>query len=172
MARQPRPYKRLTRATSSLASYRSLWLAADHLLVVSSTGYSEEYRRILLKNIQAFFVTSSNRKTWWAASWAAIGAISGLVMIWAFVDGATPVFSAIFTIIAVTGLVWNHMLGPGCKVYVVTGVQTLQLPSIVRRRRAGQILARLEPLIKAAQEELAPPPVPPAPPAAEPPPLA
>jgi hypothetical protein len=62
-------YKRLTRARSSGAfavavrSHTSLWLGADHLLFVNSTGYTETYKRFYFRDIQTFVVQNTQRAT-------------------------------------------------------------------------------------------------------------
>jgi hypothetical protein len=154
MSKKPRLYTRLTRATSSLASYRSLWMAADHLLVVSSSGYFEEYRRIQFRNIQGFFTIESSRRTSWFLAWLFIGLMAAIVASTNYATGQRPIVSLVFLGVAVIGMVWNHLMGPSCKVFVLTGVQTLQLPSLVRRRKAAKVLARIQPLIVNAQGEL------------------
>jgi hypothetical protein len=51
-------------------------------------------------------------------------------------------------------LVANLLLGPTCVCHLKTAVQTEELPSLRRLRRARKVLARLRPLIVAAQGEL------------------
>jgi hypothetical protein len=154
MAKKTRLYTRLTRATATLGSYRSLWLGPDHLLVVISTGYTEQYRRIQLNNIKGFFVVSSERRSSWMIFWIIIAMLGGIFIMFNFSVGEIPVKSVIFLAIGALGLTWNHLLGPSCKVYVLTGVQTLQLPSLRRRRKAHKVLAKIEPLIADAQRPL------------------
>ncbi len=154
MAKIPKLYTRLTRSTPGIASYKSLWLAADHLLVLNSTGYYEEYRRIQFRDIQGFFTTASERRGSWALLWAIWTGISGLVMTSGFIMESRPVVSGVFFGIGVLALLWNYLLGPGCIVYVVTRVQTQPVPSLVRVKKARKVLARLMPLIAAAQANL------------------
>lgn len=156
MAKAPRTYTRLTRRTGSVATYQSLWLAADHLLVVTSTGYTEEYRRIRLSDIKGFFITASDRRLYWALPWGAVALLSGGSMVITLTQSGKPVFSAIFLALSLAVLLWNHLLGPGCRAYVVTGVQTARLPSLNRRPKTRKVLGRLEPLIVAAQADLVP----------------
>lgn len=151
MPKSPRIYTRLARNAGSLASYKSLWLAADHLLIVDSTGYNEEYARLRLRDIKGFFITDSYRRIWWNIIWGLVALISGMLMGFSLYWEETPVGSVIVFVPAVIFLVWNHLLGPGCRAYVVTGVQTAPLPSVVRRRKFHTILIRLQPLIEAAQ---------------------
>lgn len=170
MAKKPKLYTRLTRATTSVGSYRSLWLAADHLLVVTSTGYSEEYRRLQFQNIQGFFMLASGRKNSWFLFWLFLGLFAGIIAAINYAADEKPVASLVFLGIGAVGTLWNHLLGPSCKVYVVTGVQTLRLSSVVRQRKAMKVFARIEPLIADAQRELTASPQPVAQ-LAEPPPL-
>jgi hypothetical protein len=156
-------YRRLTRATPSIASYNSLWLGPDHLLILSSTGYNETYRRIQFSNIQAIFTLESERRSSWALVWGVVSGICALVLVASLITGRTPVFSAVFTAVGLIALLWNHLLGPGCHVHVITNVQTLRLPSLVRKKRARRVLGTLAPLIEAAQRDLLPPATPVAP---------
>lgn len=170
MAKTPRVYQRLTRPTSSVGSYNSLWLAADHLLILKSNGYTEDYQRLQLRDIKGFFVVGGNRRLYWGLAWGLIALISGIVMVAALTSHETPIGSVIVFVPAAIILAWNTYLGAGCRTFVVTGVQTASLPSLVRLPKARKILQRLHPLIEAAQADLGTRPAP-VNLAAEPPPL-
>jgi len=157
MAKAPRTYTRLTRRTPSVATYQCLWLAADHLLVVTSTGYTEEYRRVRLRDIKGLFVIGSDRRLYFGLPWAVIALISGGSLISTLVARSVPGVSVIFLALSLAALLWNYLLGPGCKAFVVTGVQTALLPSLNRRPKTRKVFARLEPLIAAAQADLGAP---------------
>jgi hypothetical protein len=156
MAPTSKPYTRLTRDTSGVGTYTSLWLAADHLMLVTGSGVSENYARFDLRDIQGFFVTPSQRRVAWAVWWGVLFAISLVAFVSNLSGNSTPVFSTFFLLISLGALVGNHLLSQGCAVYVVTGVQTTRLPALCRRRQARRILARLEPAIRAAQADLIP----------------
>lgn len=166
MTKPPRLYTRLTRPLGGVGSYRSLWLAADHLLLVSSTGFNEDYRRVLLRDIQGVFVLKSDRRMWWAITLGLFTAISGIPFILGLVRDEQPIGSGIFfTLFGIPSLI-NWFLGPTCRVFFVTGVQTLREPSLVRLRKARRVLARLTPAITEAQADRSapvstPPPQPP-----------
>jgi hypothetical protein len=171
MAKSPKEYFRLTRDTAGLGMYSSLWGSADHLIIVRSTGYSEIYARLHLGDVQAIFLTRTARRMGWGIFWGAITAGAALALRLVLVTHQTPIFFIIFTGMGVVGLIWNHWLGPGCRAYVVTGVQTVELPYLGRMKKARRVVARLQPLIAAAQAHLAVPAVPAAePPRVEPPP--
>lgn len=154
MAKAPKIYTRLTRNAPGLGSYSSLWLAHDHLMIVRSTGYNESYTRIQLSDIKAVFLVAGERRRWWALIWLIIFGWSGVLFAIGLGDRDVPYVSGIFLALGTTGLIWNHLLGPSCRAYVVTGVQTAPLPSLVRRKKARHVLARLEPLVAAAQADL------------------
>lgn len=153
MAKSPRLYQRLTRSSASLGAYHSLWMAPDHLLLVTSTGYTEDYRRVDFAKIQGIFIVDSSRRNSWMIAWLVLATLSGVIVIAGFVAGSRPVVSWIFLGIALLGLVWNHLLGPSCRVHLITAVQTIRLPGLVRRRKTLRVLQRLEPVIEEAQRE-------------------
>lgn len=154
MARTPPLYTRLTRNATGVGSYSSLWLASDHLMIVRSTGYNENYSRLQLSDLKGVFLTATERRLWWGIFWAIFTVLGGTVMAIALVTKETPIVSVFFFALGVIGLVINHRLGPGCRAYVLTGVQTAELPSLVRFKQAQRVLARLQPLIAAAQAHL------------------
>ena len=53
-------YQRLTRTKSQhgvvTSGRSSLWLGKDHLLRIDSSGYTENYRRFFLRDIQAVII--------------------------------------------------------------------------------------------------------------------
>jgi len=50
-------------------------------------------------------------------------------------------------------LIWNHLLGTGCKVVVVSAVQQAVFSSLCRLPKTRRVLDELKPLIEAAQVE-------------------
>lgn len=154
MAITPRLYTRLTRSPLQLGTYKSLWLAADHFMQVDSSGYSESYQRFQFSDVQGFFIQGSNRRLYWNLFWALWAVVAGIPFFWTVADGEMPGASTVFLIIATVFLVWNNLLGPSCRVYVVTKVQTLHLAGVARRRKANKVLGRLQPLIESAQSSL------------------
>jgi hypothetical protein len=158
MAKPPRAYERLTRPATSVGSYKSLWLAADHLLIVTSTGYSEEYQRLQFDKIRGFFIVPSDRRLMWFLPWGILGAFSAVFVIHTLYSGQEPYFSGVFLGVSVILCLWNYLLGPTCTVFVATGVQMAKLPSLVRSRKARSVLARLKPVITGVQAGSAGPP--------------
>ena len=164
-----RLYTRLTPTRRLLGGFASLWLGSDHLLKVHSTGYTESYSRIYLREIKGFFVTVSTRRRDVGLVWVVFDAIVLLSVIF---GSQSVLASAITAAVLVVPLVWNYLLGPGCRLFIVTGVQTAPIEAVVRWPRAQKFLARITPVIEAAQADLAPvaPAAPAEPPSAAPPP--
>ena len=141
------------------AGFSSLWLGRDHLLTVESTGYTEEYKRFYYRDIQAITIRKTKRQ-------AVTGVVMGVVTLFfaglalavgnAYGDDGGSIFC--WVVAGVLGVLFiiNLAAGPTTTCYLRSAVQTEELPSLGRWRRANKALARLRPLIIAAQGELAP----------------
>jgi hypothetical protein len=151
MAAAATPYIRLPgRGTAGMQRCR-LWLGPDHLLLVAASAIGERYKRFYFADIQSLVL---HRKwsfpvaslLWlpfiaWAAGAAAF-AQAGLAF-WALIAATAALAAGM-----IAHLVW---LGRGCKCYIRTAVQTEQIPTLHRLRTAQKVLARIRPLIEAAQ---------------------
>lgn len=153
MAKRERIYRKLSPSAAGPTQYSSLWLGPDHLMIVRSNGYIERYQRFQLSDIQAFTIGPSNRRENWNIFWGCVGLIALIPLIITLVEHDVPYVSASFLLVALGVITANLALGPTCKVFLVTRVQTVWLP-LVRRRRAERTLAELEPLVQAAQADL------------------
>jgi hypothetical protein len=156
-------YSRLTfsrsRTVSGIVSVArsSLWLGRDHLLCIETSGYTETYKRFYFRDIQAITLRRTDRWIWVATVLCAIG----LFLAWpALAWGRTElvvdwIFGILAAMFGAFGAV-HLALGPTCIAQLRTAVQTEQLPSLNRLRKARNILARLRPLIEQAQGRLTP----------------
>ncbi len=144
-------YRKLTRMHRTLGAMSQLWLGPDHLLHVQSTGYTESYRRFYLRDIQCMLVVHTGRRTYLAITLAAIALI-----IVAFMTqmGAGVVGFSILAAIFLPLFLWNHWLGPGCRVVVVTAVQQENVASLCRLPKTRRVLGEVRTLIEAAQADL------------------
>ncbi|MSU47483.1 MAG: hypothetical protein EXS37_00040 [Opitutus sp.] len=163
MPRAPKEYSRLTPDAGGIGSYFSMWVSADCLITVRSSGYHETYSRVELSEVKAIFLTVTRRRLWWGIVWVVVAGLAVLTLIISLVQHVTPVTSLIFAVPAVIGLLWNHWLGAGCRAYVVTGVQTAELPALARIKKARRVVAKLQPMIATAQIYLVSPPAAPEP---------
>src|SRR5262249_49800032 len=156
------PYKRLTRDRVTqqfsvfTATRASLWLGADHLLLVQVSGFTETYKRFYFRDIQAITVTQTNRRSIW--NWV-LGVPFGVCLIVTLSTAlsraeAAAVTWAIFAFIFFLPLLINNIRGTACKCQLRTAVQTENLGSMSRVRQVQKVLAKVRPLIVAMQGEL------------------
>jgi hypothetical protein len=160
MAAKEKEYQRLPGrgsrkqgAISVTTSRSRLWLGKDHLLCIDSAYYSENYKRFYFRDIQAFIVRKT--KSGMIVNIVLAVIIALFLTIGLMVGGAGLVGWGIVGGIFLVILILNALAGPTCVCQVKTAVQTEELPSLGRLRRARKVLARLRPLIAGAQEELA-----------------
>lgn len=171
MARPPNPYTKLPgrglrKSTFAVSATRCrLWLAADHLLSVDFTVASEEYRRFYFRDIEAFIVRRTAQRQIW--NWVLLGLAlltAGPLFAWFIAEqkkGAAWSFagesSGQLIAASVALAFWllliliNTLRGPTCRVHVRTAVQCEPLFSLGRLGVARKVLARIRPLIAAAQ---------------------
>src|SRR3954468_18478999 len=149
MARQPSQYKRMPGKGSQLlipAPYVyllaiicplvllvrnqvRLWEGADHVLNVTNTGSTEQYKRFYFNEIQAVVL---RRTPEWAV-WN--GVFATLMVMFGFFSGfandiAARVGLGIPASVFMVALIANAILGRTCVVHIRTAVQTEQLFSL------------------------------------------
>lgn len=150
-------YRRLTGRSPQVANYVVLYEGPDHLLLVTSTGWSESYKRFFYRDIQALVI---RRTRWFEGIAAALGALTLLVALPATLAFAgNPDAGIVLFVIAgilLALLIGHFLLGPTCVCEIQTAVQTERLAGLRRARRARKFLRRLKPLIEAAQGPLSP----------------
>ena len=152
----PPVYRKLTRMHRGVGVLTQLWLGRDHLLHVMSTGYTETYRRFYLRDIQSILIVHTARRTYLAL------ALTGPVMIGLAIlvsAGAGPAGYGILAAAFLPFFLWNHLLGAGCRVVIITAVQQEKVPALSRLPKTRRILAELRPRIEAAQADLVSTPV-------------
>ena len=171
MARPPNPYTKLPgrglrKTTFAVSATRCrLWLAADHLLSVDFTIASEEYRRFYFRDIEAFVVRrTAQRQIWnWVLLGLALVTAGPLLALfiseqksgaaWSFTadNGGLLIAAGIVLAFWALLILINTLRGPTCRVHVRTAVQCEPLFSLGRLSTARKVLARIRPLIAAAQ---------------------
>jgi hypothetical protein len=143
------------RGSFQIASRSRVYTAPDHLLVVQSTGYTEEYKRIFFRDIRSVDV----RKTNGQVRSAVISAILTLLLaLLYFVK--VPVIAV--TLFCAPFLVWfliNLFRGPTCECYISTNVQTLKLPAPRRVKKVATLIEFLRAQTAAFDSADAPQPV-------------
>jgi hypothetical protein len=150
-------YKRLPgagiRRSALVSATRSrLWLGKDHLLSTDTQWYTEDYKRFYFRDIQAVIIHKTQGGKIVNIVLTAFTALP-LSAALATSDGTSEFW---WTVAVFFGLILliNSIYGPTCFTYVRTAVQTEELPSLRRLPRANKVLARMRPLIVAAQGDL------------------
>lgn len=152
MPREAKIYRRLPERGMTLTHYVRLFQGPDHLLQVSSTGYSELYKRFYFRDIQAITIL----KTPWANVWTVILAVLTLGFLLPALDmsmGAAIVMSSIAGFL-MTCLVIHLVLGPTCVCHIRTAVQTEKLPTLRRIKAARKTINRIKPFIVETQGQV------------------
>jgi len=134
-------------------------MGPDHVLSVSGAGFSEEYKRFYLKDIQAIVI----RRT---SAWEVVNGIFGgltalfllLTVLGAFLGWsvAAMVVDAFFMFLFSVPLLVNLVAGPTCVCEIRTAVQTERLYCLSRMRKALRVTRELRAEIEALQGALAP----------------
>jgi energy-converting hydrogenase Eha subunit C len=149
------PGRGLRRSVFAISATRCrLWLAPDHLLAVDYTVASEEYRRFYFRDIEAFIIRRTARRQVW--NWILLALIlfttGPFVIAWRSQGEGGLLIAAIgFATFWLLFLLANTLRGATCQTHIRTAVQMEELPSLARLPAARKVLARLQPLIVAAQ---------------------
>ena len=154
MANESNPYRKLPGNGGGAFENVRLYQAPDHLLQVSSNGFTETYRRFYYRDIQSISLRASLHGKIWNAIWGFLFFLPSMVALQ--VDNPAAIvwwgIAGIFLLL----LIINVARGPTCVCQIRTAVQTRALPSLNRLRRAGNVIAQLRPLIEIAQGSLPP----------------
>jgi hypothetical protein len=157
-------YRRLPGRGISWAGFATVWQGEDHLLEVNSMIFHERYRRFFLPDISAIVIRRTKARFYWSLAHGFIGLGGGLILggMWygGWVAGADDVrislwiFATMFSPFVLPSLIlffWNLLLGPTCRCHFKTtaGWRVLSAPS--RLRSARRFLAKVVPLVEAAQ---------------------
>jgi hypothetical protein len=145
-------YRRVPGAGGVLFNRRRLYVGPDHLLQVTSTGFSELYRRFFFHDIQVISLHKTMTGTvvnlifggliFLFAGLATVAAPDGLFLL---------VFAAVFAV----ALGINIFRGPSCACYIQTAVQQQRLYSVNRIKRAQRLIEQLKSQLNTAQQSTA-----------------
>ncbi len=153
MAKNKSIYRKLTPRRRGIGGFSQLWLASDHILLVRSSRFVEQYRRFALADIQAIVVTPLADHTPWQL--AALGASIVWTLVFLVVDStAGKIFFGATGAIAIGFSMADIALGRRCRCYLHTAVTRELLTPVSRLRSARAFLERIRPAIEAAQGTL------------------
>jgi hypothetical protein len=130
----------------------SVWVGPDHLLLVKSYRFREEYRRFYFRDIQAIVSASAPRFHVSTRS-AAVGAVWSIFLMIAYLNAR---FAGVKTFATAGGillvLAWIGVsFFRSCRCRIYTAVSSEELPSLYRDWTLRKFRAKVEPLITAAQ---------------------
>lgn len=147
-------YRPLTRPHSvSLLFRQRLWLAADHLLLVRSYGFSEEYRRVFFGDLQALRIQPTRGRLAWNIVWFSLALFTLLLLLAIGEPAGRVVFGAFAGFFLLAALI-NTLLGPTCRFWLHTPAGAVRVACVKRVFRAEAIADRIRPLIRQAQQAL------------------
>ncbi|HEY0550504.1 MAG TPA: hypothetical protein VGF13_12950 [Verrucomicrobiae bacterium] len=126
-----------------------VWLGDDHVLLVRSRIFFESYRRFFFNDIQGATVRRTDIGKMWNAIWALFILLFTLLSL-AF-ESVGMIVMLSLAVPFVIALIVNIALGPTCTFHIRTAVQTERVPALSRVSAAKKFIARIEPLIAAAQ---------------------
>lgn len=150
MAPADEQYRRLPGRRRGIVSGASLWMGSDHILLVKTSWFREEYKRFYLRDIQAVVVARCPRFYFSLPMLILTGAwfFSGLFMsAWP----APAVFAWISATIAMLVAWLAICMTCGCRCRIYTAVSRDELASVFRTWTAGRLLRRLQPRIEEVQ---------------------
>ena len=147
-------YRRLPGKRRGIFRGASMWMGDDHLLLVNSYGFREEYKRFHLRDVQAIAVARAPR--FHISSRAVVIGAFWLLAVWfgALLRPVTghsflPYLWLLGGLLVVMWAIFSGVFSCRCRIY--TAVSGDELPSVYRTWTARRFLAAVEPRI--AQEQ-------------------
>jgi hypothetical protein len=153
MPRGEKVYRRLSGRGAGLLSYSRLWLGPDHLLLVRTAFFSEEYKRFYFRDIQAVVTRRTERREILTVILVFATVVFGVLA--AFTDAGWQAFLVVMTVTLFVALLINWLCGPTCVCHLRTAVQTEELSPLKRFRATRRFIDKLKPNIERAQGPLA-----------------
>jgi hypothetical protein len=150
------PYTKLTPRHRTPGGYTQLWLAHDHLLLLTNSRFSEEYKRFSFADIQAIVVTQLPSQ--FVLQIVMILAALAWMSLWFAVDSKFAKWT--FEITGALALLWpivDIARGPRCRCFLRTRVSGEFLPPVSRIKTADNFLALIRPVIESVQGPLTAP---------------
>ncbi len=144
------PYRKLTRKKRTIAGSTQLWLGDDHVLMVRSHRFVEEYRRFQLSDIQA--VLASSDATRWPLRIAMI--LVAVVFIALAITATSAAGRGFLAFIAIGGAgiaAYDVVRGQRCRSWILTEVSTEPLEPVTRASDYTRFMRELGPALEAAQ---------------------
>jgi len=143
-------YTKLTPAHRTIAGHTRLWLAPDHILLLISSRFAEDYKRFAFSDIQSIVVTELPSRL--VPQIIMILAALAWMSLWFAVD--IPFFKRTFLVTGALALLWSIIdiaRGQRCRCFLRTRVSTELLAPVSRMNIARNFLRTVRPLIETVQ---------------------
>lgn len=127
------------RGSFQLAMRSRLYETGDHLLLVQSTGYTEEYKRVFYRDVRYVVARKDRGQIIHGIVSAAI-----FIGIWSLDLAGLPFWVVICLSLPIA--IWfmvNLIRGATCRTYISTDVQTLEVPTPRRMDKVPILIAFL-----------------------------
>ena len=150
MAEIGEQYRKLPGQWRGFIRGASVWMGSDHLLLVKSVRFREDYKRFHLRDIQAIVVADAPRFE--VSTRAAVTAVAWVIAYFSLRNRADWVPAILF--LAAFGLVgaWIYVCATcSCRCRIYTAVSRDELLSVYRTWIARRFLAEVEPRVAEAQ---------------------
>jgi hypothetical protein len=141
-------YRKLPGAYRSPMNKWTLWIAADHLLLIRSWRLSEEYRRFYFRDVQAIIVRRRDGASHQPVIRFAIMGILGVL----FLVSYRGEFGGLTSLLLFGYLFW-WLRRPDCVCHIQTATQTERIPPLSRLHTANRVIREIRSKIEAAQSE-------------------
>ncbi len=145
-------YRRLPGSYRTLLRKWTLWIAADHVLLIQSSHVAEQYKRFYFRDIQAIEIARrdgvSNRPGGRIAVLAILLLLVGLNLVGL---SYRSTFGFGFSAVLLAGYVAWWLRRPDCACQIQTATRTEPIPPLCRYSSAMEVVSELRSKIEAAQ---------------------
>jgi hypothetical protein len=148
-------YTRLPGVGGFIFFYTRLYQGPDHLMMVNTNGFSEDYKRFFFQDIQAVVLHKSITGKILNIILIIISCLSLMGALQMGFNSDGIVLSAISGCLIIITL-FHLISGPTCVTQLQTATGTTWLRSVNRLRKAERLLQTIRPLVEQAQAEPAP----------------
>ncbi len=146
-------YRKLTRKKRTLVSSTQLWLGDDHVLMVRSTRFIEEYRRFQLSDIQAVVACEAPQRFLLQIGFTVFGFVL-LTSILGVDSMYGRVFFALCGMLCLAVAAYDMVRGARCTCRLLTEVSAEPVDPVTRVSDYQRLMVELQPAIEAAQGRL------------------
>jgi uncharacterized membrane protein YeaQ/YmgE (transglycosylase-associated protein family) len=125
-----------------IAMRHRLYQAADHLLLVQSTGFTDDYRRLYYRDIGHVVARRTQRQMVLGIVLGVVAAFTLGIALYAWSQGfaAAAIPVAMGGAVMVLLFVVNILRGPTCVCYITTQVQTVEVPTPQRLAKVALLI--------------------------------